>query len=264
MGPAGPPPSAPGSAFAWRAGPIDAVTDDTGTTLRLMPSGGTLRVRAGRLSRAEGYAATPRPDRQFLARVGAIIRLRGLGRFHVHAAGVVDPRGRAWLLAGENGAGKSTLAYALTRAGWRLLGDDGVIIERDRTGAILAHAWREPLAVSRALAREFPELAGLAAPPGFVDERDRVPVRATIAQRAPVTAVVFLSRADADRLLPLSPADALALLVKQSAWVLMPDGNAPAHLDALRALVERVPCFRLEHTPRQLRAIADTLLGVAA
>lgn len=257
------PAATPGSGFAWRAGPIDALTDRDSTLLRLMPDGGSLCVRHGRLQRAEGYAETPRADRQFLARVGAIIRLRAHGRFHVHAAGAVDPHGRAWLLAGENGAGKSTLAFALTRAGWLLLGDDGVIIERTADG-IIAHAWREPLAVSRALASEFPELAGREAPAGYSDDRDRVPVRAPIAQRAPVAALVFLRRGDRDAITPVSAADALAQLVRQSSWVLMPDGHAQSHLDALRDLAERTPRFLLTHTEKQLHAIADTLTRALA
>ena len=258
------PAAAPGPGFAWRAGPIDAYTDEDGTLLRLMPDGGALSVRHGRLRRAQGYAETARADRQFLARVGAIIRLRARGRFHVHAAGVADPTGRGWLLAGENGAGKSTLAYALTRAGWRLLGDDGVIIERTPSG-IVAHAWREPLAVSRALATEFPELKGKEPPAGFIDDvRDRVPMRAAIAQRAPVAALVFLRRGDHDAITPVSGADALAQLVRQSSWVLMPDGHAEAHLAALRELADRTPRFLLTHTARQLHEVADTLTRALA
>jgi len=261
MPPGAPAQAAPGPGFAWSAGPIDAFTNADLTTLRLRPDGGSLIVAHGRLQRGEGYAATPRADRQFLARVGAIVRLRSCDRFHVHAAGVVDPNGRGWLLAGDNGAGKSTLAYALTRAGWLLLGDDGVIIDRTPQG-ILAHAWREPLAVSRALVREFPELAGKEPPTGFDDPRDRVPVRAPIAQQAPVAAVVFLARGDCDEITPIRPSDALARLVKGSTWVLMPDGHAPAHLAALKALVESTPLFQLTHTPRQLHAIATTLGGL--
>ena len=257
------PAATPRPGFAWRAGSIDAYTDADETLLRLMPDGGSLRVRHGRLERAQGYAETTRADRQFLARVGAIIRLRARGRFHVHAAGVADPAGRGWLLAGENGAGKSTLAYALTRAGWRLLGDDGVIIERTPQG-IVAHAWREPLAVSRALVTEFPELAGREPPPGFVDPRDRVPMRAAMAQQAPVAALVFLQRGERDTITTVSGADALAELVRQSSWVLMPDGHAEAHLAALRDLAERIPRFRLTHTRRQLHEVADTLTSALA
>jgi hypothetical protein len=123
----------------------------------------------------------------------------------------------------------------------------------------VAHAWREPLAVSRALASEFPELVGREAPPGFVDARDRIPMRAAIAQRAPVAALVFLRRGERDAMTTISPAEALAQLVRQSSWVLMPDGHAEAHLAALRELAEGTPRFLLTHTSRQLHAVADTL-----
>jgi hypothetical protein len=258
MAPGVSPGATPTRGFAWRAGPIDAFTDGDDTVLRLMPDGGTLTVRHGRLRRGVGYAQTPRPERQFLARVGAIVRLRARGKFHMHAAGAVDPSGRGWLLAGENGAGKSTLTYALARQGWRMLGDDGVIIER-KAGGVIAHAWREPLYVSKDLAAVFPELDAAEAPPLAGDLRGRVPMRCAIAQRAPVAALVFLRRGERDVVEPLPTAEALAMLVRQSSWVLMADGYAAEHLATLRELVERARLIRLTHTPRQLRDIALTL-----
>jgi hypothetical protein len=245
--------------FAWTAGPIDAFTDSRATVMRIKPGGGTLTVRQGRLERGAHYTETATPDRQFLARVGAIVRLRARGRFHVHAAAVADPKGRAWLLAGENGAGKSTLAYALVRLGWRLMGDDGVILERTHNG-VVAHAWREPLAVSRALAPEFPELGSASAPAGYRDDRDRVPMRFPVAQRGRVAALVFLERGARDEIVRIPAEEALLTLVRQSIWVLMADGHSPAHLETLRALAMDAPAFRLTHTPHQLHAIGETLL----
>jgi hypothetical protein len=262
--PSGASPAAfPTPGFAWRAGPIDAFTNGDETALRLMPNGGALSVRHGRLFRGDGYAETPRANRQFLARVGAIVRLRSRGRFHMHAAGAVDPAGRGWLLVGENGAGKSTLTYALARAGWKALGDDGVILERT-TGGIIAHAWREPLCVSRALTAEFPELAANTAIPFPDDERERIPMRCAIAQRAPVAALVFLRRGDRDVIEPVPPAEALTLLVRQSMWVLMADGYAASNLSVLQELAAQARVFRLTHTSRQLREISATLTGAIA
>ena len=248
----------PGS--AWRAGPIDAFTDSDGTTLRMMPEGTTLTVRRGRLARGEGYAAATPANRQFLARMGAIVRLRALGRFHLHAAAVADPAGRVWILTGENGAGKSTLAYALVRQGWKLIGDDGVIIERTANG-ITAYPWREPLAVSRALVSAFPELAEKANEPGYRDERDRVPMRFPVTKRGTVAALAILQRGDSDTLERMSQAEVLAFLVKQSVMVMLADGHSAAHLAALQALAMSVPAYRLTHTRRALLEIAATLGG---
>ena len=224
----------------------------------MIPEGTTITVRGGRLRRGEGYAAASKANRQYLVRMGAIVRLRALGRFHLHAAAVADKAGRVFILTGENGAGKSTLAYALVRSGWKLLGDDGVIVERAPLGT-LALPWREPLAVSRALVSEFPELSAQASEPGYRDERDRVPVRAAMAKRGIVAALVFLRRGDEDRLEPMAPAEALATLIRQSVLVMLPDGNSPEHLATLERLVSTTPLFRLTHTSRQLHEIAATL-----
>ena len=48
----------------------------------------------------------------------------------VHAAGIVDVDGRAFVVLGDSGKGKSTLALAALTRGWRLLSDDLVIVRR--------------------------------------------------------------------------------------------------------------------------------------
>jgi hypothetical protein len=199
-----------------------------------------------------------------LARAGAILRLRQRHRYHIHAAGVVDPAGRAWLLAGPTGSGKSTLAYALARSGWSVLGEDGVIVElRPGERGAVAFGWREPIRVSRTLAGVFPELAGERAAAQAIpgDARQRTEVSLPAARRARVAALVWIQHGATDELAPLSPTLALVNLVRESAWVLIADGGARAHMDALRRIVTEVPSYRLTHSPAQLRMIGQTLLA---
>ena len=227
-----------------------------------VPSGAELWVRDGRLIQGAGYRTAPAASRRELARAGAILRLRALGRYHIHAAGVVDPKGRAWLLAGPTGSGKSTLAYALARAKWPILGDDGVIVEVRRQD-IVAYAWREPLRVSTELQGIFPELGSAGAAAGRVsgDARQRTEIPVTAARSASVAALVWIEQGPEDRFTPLAPAEALVELVRQSAWVLIADGGAPAHLDALRHVAVQVPSFKLVHSPAQLLRIERTLVS---
>ena len=244
----------------WRFEWIEASAGDEETVLRHLVGGAQLSVRGGRLRRGHGYAGAPPDHRRSLARVGAILRLRERGYYHVHAAGAVDDQGRAWLLTGASGSGKSTLAYALARAGWTILGDDAVIVDL-RGDRPVAHGWRDPLQVSTALVTHFQELAAIEARPHPDDPRLRVPVWPRQARAAPVGAVVFVERGDEDRLAPLAPHLALTGLIGQSPWVFLPDAQAAAQLAALRQLVVSVPTFHLRHTPRQLHEIADTLRG---
>jgi hypothetical protein len=171
---------------------------------------------------------------------------------------VVAPDGRGWVLTGVSGSGKSTLAYALARRGWRVLGDDGVVIELTPSSAIV-HAWREALWVSTRLQTSFAELAVVAdrALPG--DARERLPMAMPVARRAPLAGILSLEQGPEDRVTRLGPVEALVELVRQSAWVLIPDDEARPHLAALRRMAAEIPMFRLVHTPKQLLAIAETL-----
>lgn len=245
----------------WQFNAVQGTTHPDGARLRHVVTGAELIVRNGRLVRGAGYSEAPSESRRELARAGAILCLRQRRRYHVHAAGVVDPTGRAWLLVGPTGSGKSTLAYALARKGWAVLGDDGVIVEIQPQG-VLAMGWREPLRVSRTLAGAFPELATLHADaptiPGDARQRAELPMPA--APRAFVAALVWIEQGSVDRIASLSPTQALVDLVRESAWVLIADGRAAAHLDALRRIVTEIPSFRLTHSPAQLRSIQDTLL----
>ena len=248
------------TAPSWTWGDVDA-RDETGMT-RLTHSAARAELwcDGGRLRRGSGYAAASRPARHALARTGAILCLRARGRFLLHASGVVDPGGRAWLLAGDSGCGKSTLAYALAREGWRVLGDDGVLVEVAGSG-VIAHSWRDALHVSAELAA-FPELAGRSgsAPPG--DARRRIAVHVDVARRAPLAAILLPARAagDARR---VTHTTALAALVRHSPWVVLGDVHAAAHLAALTVMARQIPAFVLPHDESDLGTLAGRLGALA-
>jgi len=70
---------------------------------------------------------------------------------------------------------------------------------------------------------------------------------------------VWIEQGAEDSFTSLAPTEALVELVRQSAWVLIADGGAPAHLDALRHIAAEVPSFKLVHSPAQLVRIEHTL-----
>lgn len=210
-----------------------------------------LVIRHGRLTRGRGYREASGPARRALARVGGIVRLRGVGRFHFHAAGAVSPAGVAVLLTGDSGSGKSTLAYALARRGWRVLGDDGVILELT-PGGLVVHPWREALRVSSDMRAVFPELSFHEADPGDRDPRRRMAIETARSRQVPLGAVLRVRRAGRFAAVPLAPAATLAELVRQSPWVMLGDAAASAHLATLLAVVERVPRWHIDHTSAEL------------
>lgn len=244
--------------IVWQWGDVDA-SRSGGEDLSLVHrnTGARLWIRDGRLVRGADYQrATPAARRQ-VARVGAIVRLRQRGRYFVHAAGAVDPHGRAWLLAGDSGCGKSTLAYALARSGWRILGDDGVLISVSEAG-VTAHGWHAPLEVSSALAPVFPELREYVSRARPADPRRRIPMDAQLAREAPVAALLFVQQSDRHALVPLGPRETLAALVRQSPWVILDDVYAKAHLTALRRTAS-LAAFHFAHTAEDLRDVANIL-----
>lgn len=242
----------------WRMDRVEATSDVTGATLRHIDEPAELEFRAGRLARGPGYARASPSARRALARTGAILRLRQRRRFFVHAAGVVDPEGRGWLLLGASGTGKSTLAYALVREGWSLLGEDGVIVEPAALG-IVGHGWRSPLLVSAGLGEHFPELRALADRAMPNDPRRRIPLAAREVARAPIRALVLLQRGEPGSLTPLDRRELLPELVWQSPWVLIPDRDADPHFRGLALLAERTATFRFVHGPSELARIASML-----
>ncbi len=120
-------------------------------------------VGVAEVDRGEAYAfvTTGFVARDTYFRYGVIEALTlklviGTGRHPVHAATVVR-NGRALLLAGPSGVGKSTLAYAASRAGLEVRGDEAAYVQRDPA----LRVWGMPgtLRLSTLGALHFPELS---------------------------------------------------------------------------------------------------------
>lgn len=137
------------------------------------------------------------------------------GGFLLHAAAVVE-RGRAWVFCGRSGSGKTTVA--------RLAGDR-LVLNDDTTGV------RRVRGGFRACATPFFGEGG----PGM----------GTRNVCAPIAAVCFLVKSDRFAHRRLGASEAIARALPD---VFLPKGDpatAGALLDALAALVGRVPCYEL-------------------
>lgn len=246
----------PMSVVRWRANGVEGVTSQAETTLHHLQEDAQLHVIGGRLSRGDGYASASREARQSLARVGAILRPRQHNRFYVHASGVVNRNGAAFIFVGESGSGKSTVAFALTRQDWRMLGDDGVVLE-PLGDVVTVHGWRSPLMVSASLSSFFPEIQGKESRAIAGDERQRIPMDRAHVRHARLGAIVFVSRGNSGSLRVCGQSNALSSLVRQSPWVLLGDSESASHFNALRSIVGTVPLLEFVHCPVELRRIGD-------
>ncbi|MEO8563498.1 MAG: hypothetical protein ABI601_15570 [bacterium] len=162
-----------------------------------------------------------------------------LGGALVHAGAVVDPEGRAWLLAGDTHAGKTTTCVSLVDAGWSFLADDQVVLRRDDAGELVAEGWPRHAHLDEGWSDSV--VTGTRA---ALDLRARWGDRWR--RRAPVGGMLFPDvAADAPTSVsPVHAATAFAALVRQSPWLMADRGAAPVVLDLLREASDR-PAFAL-------------------
>jgi hypothetical protein len=150
-------------------------------------------------------------------RLSLCVAVPRLGGLILHGAAAADRRG-AVLFTGPSGAGKSTIFQLLAESGrWpQLLADELLFLRRQ------AHTWQ------------------VHASP-FGGER-RAPAQAA----ARVRALYVLQQAARHRALPLDRPTALATVLAQTRVFSGTPAAAHRALDGALALVEDVPCFRLE------------------
>lgn len=210
--------------------------------------------RPRRRNRVRHGALPLLPDQWFwrqLARLSACIagetQPRGGVLLHSGLAVCLDSKGPGTpsgaetgvLLAGRSGVGKSTACRRLPRP-WRALADDMTLVVRDSGGRYRAHPWPT-------WSRFFGDEAG--------DGSDTWDVQQSVALRA----IVILEQGSADRMEPLGPGHAVALLselARQASFRLtqdMPLDRVTAfhrqRFDNLCALVRTVPAYRLHASP---------------
>ena len=163
-----------------------------------------------------------------------------LGGALVHAGGVVDPEGRAWLLVGDTHAGKTTTCVSLVSAGgWRFLADDQVVLRFGSDGVLFAEGWPR-----RAHLDEGYDDVVVTGTRATVDLRTRWGDRWM--PRAPLGGVL-VPHVDAERSTSLSvaaDAAAFAALVRQSPW-LMADRAMAGDVMALLRDAASHPAFSL-------------------
>jgi hypothetical protein len=171
----------------------------------------------------------------------------------VHA-GLVSQKDTGVLLAGMGGAGKSTVALACLCAGWTFLSDDYVAVEEADEGALIGHSIYSSSHLAPDHLPRFPQLAKHALR-GRTPQEDKCLIflgkifPELLARSVPITAIALptVRAMKGARIRPVSKAEAfLALAPSSMAMLPLPTKK---RMDRMAALVERVPCFRLEMGP---------------
>jgi hypothetical protein len=195
-------------------------------------------------------AAHPEP----LFTIASALVLGRLGRALLHAAGAVAPDGKVWLLVGDTHAGKSTTIATLVRGGWGWLADDQVIL-RATDGAVTVEGWPRPPNLDAGYRtgaiigrREAMSLDAIVAPP----VRGEHPLGGIL--------VPQVVPASATALAPMGEADAFAMLVRQSPWLLADVAMAP-EIQRVLVAAAAAPGARLR-LGKDSYGNAERLLGV--
>ena len=198
-------------------------------------SGGVLSLAAGRgrLQVDPARAQQAAGDLYSMLTISAALLLARLERALVHAAAVVAPDGRAWLLAGDARSGKSTTCATLASAGWGYVSDDQVVLAA-RADGVEVEGWLRPFHLDRN--GEGGEPTG--------ERREVAPGELGLSgwrRTARLAGVILPSVAAGEPtvLTPVPAAAALAGLVRQSPWLLACRDAAPAVLALLGRAVER-------------------------
>jgi hypothetical protein len=136
----------------------------------------------------------------------------------LHAGSLIPPgENRCVLLCAPSGAGKTTLTAALLRRGWRTLGDDKTLLQKEGKN-VTARALARRFHLHPASSRWFPEAGDLGAWPTYSRWTDKRVVRIEkvwpnrLLDRAIPAAVVQLERNDGGPALVVEPLDRIHTL----------------------------------------------------
>lgn len=230
-------PETPAAGAELQLGPVSATRTPEGFVLRSEGGHGTVDLAGGAATLAvDATSENPDPCHAMLTIASALL-LAGRASAVVHAGAVVDPRGRAWLVAGDSHAGKSTVCASLASAGWDFLSDDQVVLSDG--DPVVAEGWLRPMHLDEGWPGTAPTGRRVAVDPRSL-EGGRWRETATLGG-------IIMPSVSPDaptRLEPATAGDGLTELVRQSPWLLAVRETAEAVLTLLTH-ASQGPCHRV-------------------
>jgi hypothetical protein len=198
--------------------------------------------------------AMPSPALTRVVTYALAAALRRSRLFELHSAALVDPaQGQGVLIIGPSGSGKSTLAVHLAAAGWPFLTDD-VLLLRSEGSRVSAWPLRRCFAVTADTWYSSPLLQQRTP----LDYTGTLPTDKKLFAPHRVFLSAFREFCIPERLFftevtggedthfqPLSPAEAMARLIRMSPWSCYDRGSAAEHLATLSGLIRQSRAYGL-------------------
>lgn len=236
----------------------------------------TLHPAAGRATALLSERAFAQP--QILANThtlfALLLLLRARGLYHLHAAALVAPDERLWLICGAQRAGKTTLTTALGLSGWRPIADDSLLIGFDDEGEAQLAALKKYFHLDDGLLDRWPGLARAARGHSYLGRTcvdglglfNRGGLADQSFQRIDGVLLPQIVRDKPTRLEPISPSVALRQLAEQSTFLQLWPTETARQWRALTQLAAGARCFRfhsgadlLDHPTRATKLLAPHL-----
>jgi hypothetical protein len=222
----------------WTSPAADAVIHET------LPRATVIMTR-------EAVAKFEMAERSFLL-VVLLFVLRRVGWYHIHCAALVDPRGRGWIFVGQSHSGKSTTSALLAAHGWSVSTDDIAFVNGGEKQATL-HGFAAPIALREGGQSLLGATGGLdfsrRGKMGFQPQDLGGGWIPTVTPEV----IVFPTVGERTSLEPVTPREAMNMLIASSIWVLFETVHAQEHLDSLSRLVSQSKAFKGTIGPDLLR-----------
>lgn len=196
--------------------------------------------------------ATPHLLTNTWALFALLLLLRARGLYHLHAATVLSPEGKLYLICGRQHSGKSTLTTALGLAGWQPVSDDSMLVYSDGSGACLA-ALRKQFHLSHELLTRWPELSAIIAQPRDSDRAcvagleffGTVKLAESVFRKIDYVILPEITGEPVSRTEPVATSDALLRLAEQSIYFPIWPEHTRQQMTLLTKLAGEASCLRL-------------------
>jgi hypothetical protein len=181
-----------------------------------------------------------------------LLLLRARGFHHLHAAGVVSPDNRLWLICGAQRAGKTTLTTALGLAGWRPISDDSLLLSFDGTTARL-NAFKKYFHLGNELLARWPQLGAMTSRHQYLDRTcvEGLEFFATREfaetkfERVDYIIIPQIVETPESHLAPIQKSEALLKLAEQSMFFQLWPEHTELQWRGLTQAAQTAKCYRL-------------------